>query len=701
MKRIILPVLGIAFGAGLAPAQDIVFQAGDKQTADNLPAPNVVEVAGVNYADAECLGQPGVKHILYSEYLNGEYTGIKYAVEAQEAGEYELAISYFTMDQRYIAVKVNDCKEEIVRCSTTDAWGLGDYDEENGYNTPAVSIVKVWLNAGENIIKVSAAPIYYPIAGQEGNTNFNYLPNIYKFAFTKVADSDKNAADFADSAVAPIFIEAEGGFEVSNPDVRNPFHTNETSGNYTGAALDMGAYGLYSLDIPEEGAYLMRLWYCTMQNRPFVITAEDYPAITATAAGTSGNWDSAHSYIYVPVYLKEGKQTLKLSGDGSNYGPVADCFELVPFSADWYEAPQKDTSVKYPQYALSSAAKYTSDIFDDLSAIRDFSEWTSVNADKKEGTVTLEFPWNTVITGFGIATENNTADWKLEYSNDGENWLALEIPANFYKFTTKAIERGSEGNLYNEVIPTKYVRLTIAGDQDASLAELSVYGYPYVANESHNPVGLVNAANIISNDGGWPDASGPEGIGKIADGFNTTWWTRNEGNDPVEIEVKLDTEYLLDSYLVAIPYRASQQARNLRGWSLSGGEEMISEVENMNWVAQGAAVIIPVEPASAYDSYKLTIPNAQAYQPHMAAFQLYGTEATGVEKVEVKAVAKVAGLKGEVAFEGEAGASFGIYTANGVNVAAGIVAAGTNNIALSAGLYIVRIGDKAVKVVVK
>ncbi|MDE6076387.1 MAG: T9SS type A sorting domain-containing protein, partial [Muribaculaceae bacterium] len=171
--------------------------------------------------------------------------------------------------------------------------------------------------------------------------------------------------------------------------------------------------------------------------------------------------------------------------------------------------------------------------------------------------------------------------------------------------------------------------------------------------------------------------------------------------DPVEIEVKLDSEYMLESYLVAIPYRASQQARNLRGWSLSAGEELISEVENMNWVAQGAAVIIPVEPTSASASYKLTIPNAQAYQPHMAAFQLYGTEATGVEKMEINAVAKVAGLKGAVAFEGEAGASFGIYTANGVKVGAGIVAAGTNNVALSAGLYIVRIGDKAVKVVVK
>lgn len=700
MKGNFLLFLCATLGVGAVSAQDIVFQGGNKATMDNLPAPTVIESFGVTYDGQECLGQPNASQLFYADYANGSYTGIKYKVTAPAAGEYELKISYYTMDQRYISVKVSDRKDNIIRCEGSKDWYPGDYNEETGYKTPAVSTINVWLEEGENEIKVAAAPVYY------GSDDMNYasLPNIYKFELTKVAGSDKTAADFADSSVAPIFVEAESGYEITNPEKRNPFHSDGNNGDNTGVALDMSAYALYRLNIPKEGVYLMRLWYSSKQVRPFVITTEDYPEITVKAGGTSSNWDSANAYLYVPVYLKEGAQTLKLSGDGKSFAPVVDCFELVPFEADWYTIPEKDTTVKYPQYALSSAAKYTSDIFGNLDAVLDFNEYTAVKSERKEGTVTVEFPWYVHLTGYGVATGNNTAAWKLEYSNDGENWMSLEMPVNFYKFSTKTITREINGNLYNNAIPVKYVRLTIAGDEAASLAEFTVYGYPFVSESMHNPSGLVTADNFTSNDNGWPNATGAESIGHIIDGLNTTWWTRNDAKDSVEIEVKLDKNYMLDSYLIAVPYRGGNEAnRNLKEWTLTAGDEEISKVDNMNWVSTGAAVIIPVNQSAPSDTYKLTIPCKSVGQPHMSGFQLFAKDdvQTGVENVDLNVAVKVAALRSAVVFEGETGADYGIYAVNGAIVASGVVAEGSNTVSLAEGLYIVKIGDKAMKVIVK
>ncbi len=677
----------MALGAGAVSAQDIVFQGGNKATADALPAPVVIESNGVNYDGQECLGQPNQPQLMYADYENGGYRGIKYKVTAPSAGEYELEISYYTMNQRYIAVQVGDQKENIIRCDFANAWGYGEG------NTPATSTVNVWLEQGDNVLKVSTAPVYYNYGGDNG---YPFLPNIYKFAFTKVADSNKTAADFV--TVKPIFVEAESGYEVSAYDNRENFHSN--GGDYNGVSLDMSNYANYRLNIPAEGVYLMRIWYCTMQVRPFVISAEDYPDINVNVAILSSGWNTANAYMYIPVYMKKGSQTLRLSGNGADFAPVIDCFEIIPLEAAWYAIPEKDTTVKYPQYALSTVANYSSDIFTNLNDIHDFNEYTSATSDKTEGTVTVEFPWNILLTGYGIATGNNTANWKLERSEDGENWTSLEMPADFNKFGTKALSCNKSGDLYKDAVATKYVRLTISGDEGASLGEFTIYGYPYISATAHNPSGLVTADNYTSNDNGWPNAAGPEGIGHMIDGLNTTWWTRNDDNDPVEITVKLDEPCVIDSYLMAIPNR-NETVRNLKEWTLSDDDEELSKVDDMNWISDGAAVIIPVTQGTASDTYKLTIPRTKVDQPHMSGFQLFSTIPTGVEPVLVNAAVKVAALKGSVSFEGEAGTAYSIYTINGAAVAGGVIAEGTNNVTLPQGLYIVKIGDKAVKVIVK
>lgn len=680
----------MALGAGAVSAQDIVFQAGNKATADALPAPVVIESSAVTYDGQECLGQPNQPQLTYADYNNGGYSGIKYKVTAPSAGEYGLEISYYTVNQRYIAIQVGDQKENIIRCAYTNAWSYAEG------NTPATSTVNVWLEQGDNVLKISTAPVCYNPAEDKG---YAFLPNIYKFAFTKVADSNKTAADFA--AVAPIFVEAESGYNVSAYENRSNFHSN--GGAKNGISLDKSNYANYRLNIPSEGVYLMRIWYCTMQNRPFVVSAEDYPDINVNVAILSSDWNTANAYMYIPVYMKKGSQTLKLSGNGSDNAPVIDCFEITPLEAAWYAIPEKDTTVKYPQHALSTVAKYSSNIFTNLNDIHDFNEYTSATSDKTEGTVTVEFPWNILITGYGIATGNNTANWELEHSADGENWTSLEMPVDFYKFSTKALSCNNESNLYNEVVATRYVRLTISGDEAASLGEFTIYGYPYVSATAHNPSGLVTAENYTSNDNGWPNATGAEGIGHMFDGLNTTWWTRNDANDPVEITVKLDEPCVIDSYLMAIPYRSSQTARNLKEWTLSDDDEELSKVDDMNWISQGAAVIIPVNQTTPSDTYKLTIPRTKVNQPHMSGFQLFSMPdtPTGVDPVFVNAVVKVVSLKGSVSFEGEAGIAYGIYTANGTSVAAGVIAEGANSVALPQGLYIVKIGDKAVKVIVK
>ena len=166
---------------------------------------------------------------------------------------------------------------------------------------------------------------------------------------------------------------------------------------------------------------------------------------------------------------------------------MLDCFtlDLVDYPA-MSEANRKGTI--YP-VALSDVATWSSDFDDNIFA--DHNEYTESVAEANEATVTAQFPWPVLVSGYAFATTNDASAWTVEISADGENWKnAGEInkTATVGRVTTVTLNSpyaDMEGNA------ARYVRLSIAGEQPAALGEFMVFGNPYASSECHVPSGVL------------------------------------------------------------------------------------------------------------------------------------------------------------------------------------------------------------------
>ena len=117
--------------------------------------------------------------------------------------------------------------------------------------------------------------------------------------------------------------------------------------------------------------------------------------------------------ITLGQYTKEGQDNSE-----SAFSPVLDCFtlDLVDYPA-MSEANRKGTI--YP-VALSDVAAWSSDFDDNIFA--DHNEYTESVAEANEATVTAQFPWPVLVSGYAFATTNDASAWTVEISADGENW---------------------------------------------------------------------------------------------------------------------------------------------------------------------------------------------------------------------------------------------------------------------------------------
>ncbi|MBD5233954.1 MAG: hypothetical protein HDS65_07245 [Bacteroidales bacterium] len=322
MNKILLTLLGAAALAPAANAADIVFQAGTKATADNLPAPTVATV-GMNTA-SEMLGQENGENwqAYYSDYAQGNGRHATYTFTVDAAGVYDLDIFYANMQfDRYIYAKVNDAKAALIHAETSGDW--------NWENATAKSTMRVALEAGENTITIEPCRIFLNGASQNA-----YLPNIYKFELTK-------AEGEALEATKAIFVEAEDCDEHSAGLENRPNFSHTTAAAGTGVGLDNGNTASYTVNVDKAGAYLMRIWYCTMQNRDMQVEVDGYlPYELNGVPGYSSNWDSANATVNLPLYLEAGANKLTFKGH-NGYAPIVDCFEIEAIDAPWFTANEK------------------------------------------------------------------------------------------------------------------------------------------------------------------------------------------------------------------------------------------------------------------------------------------------------------------------------------------------------------------------
>ena len=387
----------------------------------------------------------------------------------------------------------------------------------------------------------------------------------------------------------------------------------------------------------------------------------------------------------VLVYMKKGVNTLtigqytKTGKDSSEHGDSApmDFFTLDLVSYPDMTEPEIEVSAY--KASLADVATWTSTFDNDL--YNDHNEHTIATAAGNNATVTLEFPWPILMSGYSYATGNNTEEWKVETSVDGETWAEAGTPVSKSvngRFTTAILE-----NPYPEPNPVKYVRLVVAGNEPAALGEFNVFGNPYVSAENHNPEGILpmdGTLDYVSSHGGFDVDQWHEGIDKLFDGLNSTQYTVAESGDggmgdatEIWVEVYLNDPVTVASYMLSTHYSAGYYgSRSPKEWNLQ-----------------------------AYD-YEIEAWKIVDLRNDMS-FQLYGeplysgADETVAEKANIVAIA---GVNGGVEINSSEKVAYAVYTVSGAIVARGNVD-GFTSVKLDGGIYLVKAGNTVAKVVVK
>ena len=382
---------------------------------------------------------------------------------------------------------------------------------------------------------------------------------------------------------------------------------------------------------------------------------------------------------------------------------------------------------------MADVVKWNSTFND--NAFNDHSEFTTSVSDSNEATVTGEFPWPVMVTGYAFATQNDAKDWTVEVSANGENWKTLVATTTSSR--TVFVAPATKGNLttvevekpYGGIGAMKYVRLNIKGSEAAALSEFCVFGNPYVSEECHVPAGLLTpgATDYESSHPGFDTQTWHEGIDKLFNGICTDRFTvAKDGDgsmgdfDDITIDVYLSEAAVVKSYMVSTHYttRDMMNERNPTAWELyrgpapaevslyEAGDEWtrIDSREGMNFVVPGSSLVMNADNETESDSYRFVIKNRRGMATHLAALQLFAKDVTtGIEaaEAEVADAVMVSGGKGVIEIAATAEKAYAVYTTTGVMVAAGEVDEAGVSIDAAQGIYVVAVGNKAVKVLVK
>ncbi len=647
-----------------------------------------------------------------------------YTFNADEEGAYDLSVWYVTMNTRWMSVQINDNPANIICCDEL----TGNWNGVPSADRPGVAskTIRVWCREGENSMTLRPVYGYSPEEGRDQP----YSPNVDRVVLEKVAVAMKEPAPWTEADRLKYEIE-----DYSSTTGKTGTSNRAAFSNGKGGEINQdGGTLIYDVTVPADGVYLMNIAYATGQRRWITVSANGGEAVPVGFLQTTNSWgENAGDAVYnrsVLVYLFKGDNVITLGqytkegqdNSESGFSPVLDCFtlDLVDYPA-MSEANRKGTI--YP-VALSDVAAWSSDFDDNIFA--DHNEYTESVAEANEATVTAQFPWPVLVSGYAFATTNDASAWTVEISADGENWKnAGEInkTATVGRVTTVTLNSpyaDMEGNA------ARYVRLSIAGEQPAALGEFMVFGNPYASSECHVPSGVLaqNFTDFETTHAGFDSQSWHEGIDKMFNGMcNDRFTVAQSGDggmgdyDDITIQLHLTKAVAVESYMLGVHYNGMME-RNPAQWELYRGpvdsadgsrtvaEEdwaLLDSRENMNFVVPGSTLPIHIDNESAASDYKLVIKNRRDKATHLAALQMFAKSgSTGVEANDADgfSIVMVAGGNGAVEIASDEERPYNVYNMTGVGVSAGSVA-GVARVELPHGIYVVAVGTKTFKVVVK
>ncbi|MDR0542760.1 MAG: hypothetical protein LBH19_11210 [Dysgonamonadaceae bacterium] len=565
---------------------------------------------------------------------------VRYNVNVETEGAYNLAITYATMNVRSCYLQVNNQKPSLL---------VFDENSSDWNNADKSKSILIYLEAGNNVIELGA----YEYSDSNNNTT-QHAPVIDKLTIT---DSEQTIAKPADR-ITPVVVEAES----SNAALKtgNASAVEAFSGFASGSGAKVGdneyKYGSLTYEnvtVPEAGTYDLTWYYASMGKRGIYIKVNGQKAIKSVLLEDSNSWgndtpadvagengENAHSdnaprtlAKTEQVYLKAGSNTIVLASLTTlsvlttllvDNGPNLDRF-VIKSSPKTIEKPEE----LYNAYAFDYTDIRTGATINipttaaNLNKLFDNDETTFFTS-TAETQIEIALPYPVIVTSYSLAAgagydlSNVTIERK-----SGDSWLAINTSTELKNTTQPELVKGAI-NEYTTWLGTankdragRYFRLTFAGE-NISVGEFQINGFPYVgdgSNDDYFPVDLTRdtGSAIVgtwsADQNGWnggSDGQGGEGYGKIYDRNAATQYTAQAQKAYVEFDFNIATT--ISAY--SICNRAEWLDRNPKNWTLYGytTDDQVEELDYQAGITFSALLqnmVFKIQNPATYKRYRI------------------------------------------------------------------------------------------------
>lgn len=696
-------------------------------------AENASEMVYCQVSQATADGNEVSNGAFVSEMSVGKDSRLGWVVtDVPAPGMYDLTISYISMQERFLLVKIADRDPIVVDCRETSGGWDGTPSTEEGedgsvINHPGVvqKTITVYIPyAGDNDLVIKA---FDGISETEGKS-MSFAPNLDKVTIVPSSAALVEAPEEMES----IEIEAETCPNLSGTAKLMDGNTQTYSGN-AGITLASAGRAIFTISVPETGAYALYINYTTMQKRWIYVKANAQPKQYVEFAETTTSWGDAESddpsrpTIYkkaVLLYLEAGENTIMLNsynGPTSEHSdsPNMDKIELVKVQAD-LEDPGYETIAYAFDYTDMAGTTITSEQTDQLTALYDNDERTSVKLNVKEATFMAKLPYPLMLTGYGIASPNNMENWKIEGSSDGQAWneigsVGVSIDGVYQKHNV-LFDR-------EDATAYQYFRLVAKGEENLEVAEWQLFGSPFISAERPLPADLFkgDATELTASENGWNAAEeGGEKYQNVLDGKLTTKFTADGDtkkptvNNPLWLQYQFDLEYpdgiQALSYSLTMPWELSD--RDPKNWALygysveSGDWETLDVRENQAFPTVSSTMVFNISKPMMCFGYRLEITsnNGSNDNTHLTAWQLFAEEQVNSVAIhEVHAddvISQVYAVGNKIMIKADKRTVYSIYGLSGQKVREGVVDTSAEEV-VPAGFYIVTVNGVATKVMTR
>lgn len=599
-------------------------------------------------------------------------------VEVPETGTYEFKTYYMSMQNRSIAIKVNNYSEFISTVTNTTP----------GWDNPPTNTMSTYIYMDKGMNTITITP-----QGSGG-------PNLDKFEIITTDVELPTPGEF------PILLEAETAQLFGNLKVK-PVDGSSIAGLSGGKYIgdfDLAANSYLrfnDVEIPEEGTYELKV-YSMGSSRALTIQVNHY-AKSIIRTLDSPNWDNPPtSMVSTLIYLDKGKNTITFGLHEDN-GPNLDKFEICT-TTQTIERPEI-VRMAYP-FDFTDGATITSPQSNTtLALLTDNDEYTSFVPEGSNAEVVARCEVPVLLTGFllsaGIDTEIDTDSWKLYSSTDGSSWKELTYNtatdldgATLYEITQ------TPGSATTNA--AQYYKLE-AQAEGLQMAEWQLFGLPYTATGEQNfPADLTEGLDIETHVTGYP-------TGESGDNFSEEFYRLFDRNMSTKyyahgatgfyVEIELDKPCTIDSYALSSSY--DHPDRDPRKWILNAYNDEVGWIEldrqtDAYFPTRYSTLKYAVSSPMAFTRILLDVEaNNGASDIQLLKFQIFGEEydGSGIESADGASIAIHAG-QGVVTIEQPEPRplKYSVHNLSGALVAQGTAGDSYCQIELPAGAYIIAAG---------